>query len=376
MVSAFTGLGRELLASRWSVLLIFTVAALFAELSEAMPMGQLIGWFVVCGLGLVPLARMVAEMVEALADRLGERIGGLVSVALGNLVELVVSFTALASGLYHLVVISVAGAVITNCLLILGVSTCLAARSKPHIDIHPHSSGLQSQQLLISTIFLAVPTVFYLRLNQTMSDGANRFDGFSLYSVIVAALVVIFYLLSFLYQMGTARSLYVRQEAREVLPPTGEERPLAVLVGMLLLVSLILVGVSEHLVDSLQMLVDGAHLNPLFVGLFLLPLFGSFSEGLVAVKAAKTDRMDLAMTSTVESSVQLLLFVLPVLVLCGVPMGRYLHLAIPGDALFCMGATVLAVHWITENRQLSWYEGALLLTLYAVVAMGSLLLGT
>jgi Ca2+:H+ antiporter len=168
----------------------------------------------------------------------------------------------------------------------------------------------------------------------------------------------------------------VRQEAKEVLPPAGEERPLAVLVGMLLLVSLILVGVSEHLVDSLQLLVDGAHLNPLFVGLFLLPLFGSFSEGLVAVKAAKTNRMDLAMTSTVESSVQLLLFVLPVLVLCGVPMGRYLHLAIPGDALFCMGATVLAVHWITENRKLSWYEGALLLTLYAVVAMGSLLLGT
>jgi len=374
MVAAFTGLGKELLGSRWSVLLIFTVAALFAELNEAMPMGQLIGWFVVCGLGLVPLARMLAEMVETLADQLGERIGGLISVALGNLVELVVSFTALASGLYHLVVISVAGAVITNCLLILGISTCLAARSKPHIDIHPHSSGLQSQQLLISTIFLAVPTVFYLTLNQTMSDGASRFDGFALYSVIVAALVVVFYLLSFVYQMGTARNLYVRQEAKEVLTPAGEHRPIAVLITMLLLVSLVLVGVSEHLVDSLQLLVDGAHLNPLFVGLFLLPLFGSFAEGLVAVKAANTDRMDLAMTSTVESSVQLLLFVLPLLVICGVPMGRYLHLAIPVDALFCMGVTVLAVHWITENRKLSWYEGALLLTLYAVVAMGTLLL--
>jgi Ca2+:H+ antiporter len=77
----------------------------------------------------------------------------------------------------------------------------------------------------------------------------------------------------------------------------------------------------------------------------------------------------------VESSVQLLLFVLPLLVLCGIPMGRYLHMAIPGDALFCLGATVLAVHWITENRQLSWYEGSLLLTLYAVMASGSLLLG-
>ncbi len=375
MVAAFTGLGRELLGSRWSLLLIFTITALFAHLDEGMPIGQLIGWFVVCGLGLVPLARMVAEMVEALAEKLGDRIGGLISVVLGNLVELVVSFTALASGLYHLVVISVAGAVITNCLLILGVSTCLAARRKPAIDIHPYSTGLQSQQLLISTIFLAVPTVFYLLLNETFTDGGNSFDNFALYSLIVAVLVVAFYLLSFVYQLGTARSLYVRKESEEVLEPAGEQRPISAIVAMLLVVSLLLVGVSEHLVDSLQMLVDGAHLNPLFVGLFLLPLFGSFSEGLVSVKAATSNRMDLAMTSTVESSVQLLLFVLPLLVICGVPMGRYLHLAIPADALFCLGATVLAVHWITENRKLSWYEGSLLLTLYAVVAMGALLLG-
>lgn len=324
MLKGLTGLARELLASRWSLLLIFTAVALFASLDEAMPIAQLIGWFVVCGLGLVPLARMVAEMVEAMADRLGDRIGGLVSVALGNLVELVVSFTALASGLYHLVVISVAGSVITNCLLILGVSTCLGARHKATISIHPHSSGLQSQQLLMSTILLAVPSVFFLRMPNGVSDGSNRFDAFAGYSMVVAALVLMFYLLSFVYQLGTGRNLYVRQQSEAVLPPAGEQRPLAVLIGMLLIVSLLLVGVSEHLVESLQLLVDGAHLNPLFVGLFLLPLFGSFSEGLIAVKAALTDRIDLAMTSTVESSVQLLLFVLPLLVLCGAPMGRYL----------------------------------------------------
>jgi Ca2+:H+ antiporter len=375
MGEAWIGLGRDLLRSRWSLLLSFTAVALFARLDGAMPIGQLIGWFVVCGLGLVPLARMIAEMVEALADRLGDRIGGLVSVALGNLVELVVSFTALTSGLYELVVISVAGSVITNCLLILGLSTCLGARNSATIDIHPHSTGLQSQQLLISTIFLAVPSIFFVRLREAISEGSNRFDGFATYSLVVASLVLLFYLLSFVYQMGTGRHLYVRQQAEQVLPPTGQERPVVVLIGMLLLVSVVLVGVSEHLVESLQLLVDGAHLNPLFVGLFLLPLFGSFSEGLIAVKAALSRRMDLAMTSTVESSVQLLLFVLPLLVLCGLPMGRYLHMAIPGTALFCLAATVLAVHWITENRQLSWYEGALLLTLYAVMASGSLLLG-
>lgn len=383
MIKAWVGLGRDLLASRWSLLLIFTISALFGRIDEGLPISQLIGWFVICGLGLVPLARMIAEMVEALADKLGDRIGGLISVALGNLVELVVSFTALASGLYHLVVISVAGAVITNCLLVLGISTCVGARRKATIEIHPYSTGLQSQQLLISTIFLAVPTVFHLVNNlnpggtpTAMSDGSNIFDSFAIYSLVISVLILAFYLLSFAYQMGTGRSLFLRKEEEKVLQPEGEHKPLVVLIGMLAIVSILLVGVSENLVESLQLMVDGAHLNPLFVGLFLLPLFGSFSEALISVKAAAANRMDLAMASTVESSVQLLLFVMPLLVICGIPMGRYLHLSVPATSLFCLGATVLAVHWITENRKLSWYEGSLLLTLYCVIGAGTLFLGS
>jgi len=376
MLKSIFSLGRELLSNKWSLLLIFTAAALFAHLDEEMPTGQLVGWFIVCGLGLVPLSRMIAEMVEALADRLGNRIGGLVSVALGNLVELVVSFTALASGLYNLVVVSMAGAVITNCLLVLGISTCVGARKKATIEIHPYSTGLQDQQLLASAMFLAIPTIFALNNKAVLSEGTSRFDSFAFYSILVSALVIIFYLLSFAYQMGTGRNLYMRAETEEVLPPAGENKPLASIILMLLIVSAILVGVSENLVESLELMVKGAHLNPLFVGIFLLPLFGCFSEALISIKAADSNRMDLAMASTVESSVQLLLFVMPLLVLCGAPMGRYLHLAIPGASLFCLGATVLAVHWIIENRKLSWYEGSLLLTLYGVIGAGTFFLGS
>jgi len=376
MLKSIFSLGRELLSNKWSLLLIFTAAALFAHLDEEMPTGQLVGWFIVCGLGLVPLSRMIAEMVEALADRLGNRIGGLVSVALGNLVELVVSFTALASGLYNLVVVTMAGAVITNCLLVLGISTCVGARKKATIEIHPYSTGLQDQQLLASAMFLAIPTIFALNNKAVLSEGASRFDSFAFYSILVSALVIIFYLLSFAYQMGTGRNLYMRAETEEVLPLAGENKQLASIILMLLIVSAILVGVSENLVESLESMIKGAHLNPLFVGIFLLPLFGCFSEALISIKAANSNRMDLAMASTVESSVQLLLFVMPLLVLCGAPMGRYLHLAIPGASMFCLGATVLAVHWIIENRKLSWYEGSLLLTLYGVIGAGTFFLGS
>jgi Ca2+/H+ antiporter len=127
-------------------------------------------------------------------------------------------------------------------------------------------------------------------------------------------------------------------------------------------------------VDALETLVQGSHLSELFIGLFLLPLFGCTAEGVIAISAASRGRMDLAVTSTLESSGQLLMFVLPVLVLLGWPMGRFLHLSIPLVALGCTTITVLAVHWITENNELDWYEGVQLVALYGVMGLGSLLL--
>ena len=373
-------LGNELLATRWSLLLALTVGALILEPSEGMSTGQLVGIFVVCGLGLIPLARMLSEIVEVLVIRLGSRLGGLVSVCLGNLVEMVVSFTALASGLYSLVVISVMGAVITNCLIVLGISTIVAGRNRPTFSIHPYATSLQSQQLVIAAIFFAIPTVFYHSHSKVSLEGAETFDNFALYSIIVSAIVLVYYFLSYVYQSRTAQSLYLEKEKAEVigteleLDNSGKKFPLSSVLIVLLLVSLVLVGVSDHLVASLETVVKGTNISPLFVGLFLLPVFGAFAEGLIGVKAALNDKMDLALAISVESSAQLLLFVLPVLVLVGVPMGRYLHLGIPLSALFAVGATVMAVRWTTENHQLSWYEGLLLLTLYFVMGLGVLLL--
>ena len=323
---------RRLLISRWSLLLPFTLLTLLSVAFPALERIPVLLSFGLHGLGLVPLGRMIAVLVDALAQRLGNRLGGLVGVALGNLVELVVSFTALNSGLYPLVVTSLAGAVITNCLLVLGLSTLVASRRVIAVPIHAHSTQLQTQQLLISTILLSVPSIFLLHQGEGISAGSDRFEGFALYSALVAALVLI------------------------------------------ALVSLLLVGVSEALVSSLEQLVAQLDLNPLFVGLVLLPLFGSFAEAVVAVQAGRNGTMDLAMSSTVESSLQLLLFVLPVLVLSGMVMERYLHLAFPPVALACLGCTVLMVDWISKDRQLSWYEGLQLLLLYASFAIGALLL--
>ena len=368
--------------TRWSLLLLPALLLVLTAPLQPEGAGMEAVRFLGFGLALVPLARMISILVDELSEHLGDRYSGVVSVGLSNLVELVISITALGSGLYSLVVVSVAGAVITNCLLVLGVSTIWAGRRQKKVKIRPHSTNLQARQLLLSLLFLAVPTVFGIGEGIQPMAGTNALDRFAVYSLIVALLILGYYLLSFLLQLGTHRTFF-NAEADDILQADGVEAAetdrshlprLPAILAAMAVVSVLVVLVSEPLVDALETLVQGSHLSELFIGLFLLPLFGCTAEGVIAISAASRGRMDLAVTSTLESSGQLLMFVLPVLVLLGWPMGRFLHLSIPLVALGCTTITVLAVHWITENNELDWYEGVQLVALYGVMGLGSLLL--
>lgn len=369
----------DLLRSRWSILLGFTAVAL-AAFSKGAPEDPFLAGvaFLICGVGLIPLAKMLADLVDLLAEKLGDRLGGLINVAFGNLVEIVVSITALTSGLYHLVVISLAGAVITNSLLMLGLSVIVAGRKEREVTISGIGSALQSRQLMLGVIFVSVPSIFAIAQKIELAEGAEVIDKFGTYSVLVAILVLAFYLLSFLFSLGTHRELFEPAVDLEVKAAEEDlemvDRPMLPIGILLVIVSILLAGISEPLVDSLQNLVSNSGLSDLFVGLFLLPLFGSISEGMVAVRAASEGRMGLAMTSTLDSAAQLLMFVLPLLVLIGWALGSYLHLSLPVASLGCLIATAVIISKIVDDQELDWYEGVALVTLYLVLMIGSLLI--
>jgi len=378
---------RSNYATTWSLLLLPAVAAAVIQPGSPESTLGLLLRFLAFGVALVPLARVISILVDQLSEHLGDRYSGVVSVGLGNLVELVVSITALASGLYRLVVISVAGAVITNCLLVLGISTFVAGRREQHVQIDARSTNLQARQLMLSLLFLAVPTIFSLGRGLNPMEGTDQLDNVAVYSLVVAVMILLYYVLSFVLQLGTHRSFFSRSQDQQrlaseavqnaVVPSVAEDHPrqgiAAILIAMVV-VSSVVVLISDPLVETLEVLLKNSPLNELFIGLILLPLFGSTAEGVISIGASAKGRMDLAITSTLESSGQLMMFVLPMLVLLGWPMGRYLHLSVPLIALGCTGFAVVAVHWITENNQLDWYEGIQLITLYGVIVLGTLLL--
>ena len=361
---------------RWRALLAVTVLMLWPGVANGLNglsglPGHLLV-FALCGLGLLPLAIVLSQLVEALVEHLGPRYGGLVSVIFGNVVELLVAINALNSGLYPLVVISIAGSVVINCLPVLGLGIVVATTREQPQAIDPHSRDLHTQQLLMSAILLALPSVFYQRGIEAAMQGSNRPDAFSNYSILVALLALAYYALAFALPRGGQHP--AQPEQPQATHGHGSRQPLRVIVLSLAVVTALVALISERLVGALEQLVSASHLNELFVGLFLLPLFGCLPEALVALRAASRRQMQLLMTSTVESSLQLLLFVLPLLVLIGIPMGRYLHLSLPPIALAAMAIAIAMVERMTANREVAWYEGIQLILLFAAMAVGALLL--
>jgi Ca2+:H+ antiporter len=357
---------------RWRVLLPITVLMLWPGLDHRIGgLGGHLLLFLLCGLGLLPLAIVLSQLVEALVSHLGARLGGLISVIFGNVVELLVAVNALNSGLYPLVVVSIAGSVMINCMPVLGLGIVLATRGEQPQRINPHNQDLHTQQLTMSAILLALPSVFYQQAMGADLQGSSHADAFSLYSTLVALLALTYYCLAFVVTLRRRQppaTTDIHDEA------AASAVPLAVIVVALGVVTVLVAGISDRLVGALERLVSQSHLSELFVGLFLLPLFGCLPEALVGLKAASRRQMQLLMTSTVESSLQLLLFVLPLLVLLGIPMGRYLHLSLPPVALASLAIAVVMIERITDNREVIWYEGVQLVILFGAMAAGSLLL--
>jgi Ca2+:H+ antiporter len=201
------------------------------------------------------------------------------------------------------------------------------------------------------------------------------------YSQLLALALLVFYGLSYIYQFFTHGEMFrdlPKPFDKETLEndllghkaTTESHRSQSSLIAallVLLLTTIILVFSSEALVDGLAASVQRFHLNNFFTGVFLLPLFGSAAEFVIALRSAQRNRMDLAVATTVGSSIQIVLFVLPALVLIGGAIGRPLGIFFSPEAMVAVIASVFAVQWVTEDSTLDWFEGAFLVLIYVIL---------
>jgi Ca2+:H+ antiporter len=339
-------------------LLVF-VPAMFA--AEAVAGGRHTLLFVLSILALVPLAALLSHATESVAARTGDAVGGLLNATLGNLTELVISLAALRAGQYMLVKASIAGAIVTNTLFMLGASFLLGGLKHHVQEYNRVSARLQAGLLFLATVALLVPSAV---AEADVGAGA----GFTAtLSVGLALLLITAYGLGMLFSLVTHRELFAAHEhAHEGEAPWPIGLALATLAGVTVLVAL----VSEVFVESAQEAAEAFGMTPAFVGFIVVALVGGAAEMASAFSGARKDRLDLSVGIALGSASQIALFVAPTLVLLSYVLGPA-----PMDLRFWPGAVVMMLiaamtaSLLTNSGRSAWFVGVLALTVYLIFAM-------
>ncbi|MBP1598029.1 MAG: calcium/proton exchanger [Acidobacteria bacterium] len=317
--------------------------------------------FVLSVVAIVPLAALLSHATESVAVKTGDTVGGLLNATLGNLTELVIALAALRAGQYMLVKASIAGAIVTNTLFMLGASFLLGGLKHHSQEYNRVSARLQAGLLFLATIALLIPSA----VSQVDSAAVALFT--QKLSVGLAVLLIAAYGLGMLFSLKTHRELFASAEhgeAGEAPWPIG--MALATLAGVTVLVAL----VSEIFVESVQRAAEAFGMTPAFVGFIVVALVGGAAEMASAFSGARRNRLDLSVGIALGSASQIALFVAPVMVLASyfigpTPMGLQFW---PGAVVMMLIGTLTA-SLVTNSGRSAWFVGVLLLMVYLIFAM-------
>ncbi|MFL5732909.1 MAG: calcium/proton exchanger [Chloroflexia bacterium] len=339
-------------------LLIFIPVAIAVRLLN---LGEL--WlFITSAAAIIPLAKILGTATEELAVRVGSGIGGLLNATFGNAVEMIIAFFALQAGLYEVVKASITGSIIGNVLFVLGLSIFLGGLGREKQVFNRTAASVAASQLTLATGALIIPAAFAI----TSPANAVDIDLREELSIGVALVLLASYVAQLIFVLRTHKHLYGEEESSEM---HGQAWSIRHSVIVLLVTTVVVAIMSEMLVEGVGYLTEQLGLTELFVGVILVALIGNAAEHLTAVTVAIKDKMDLSVSIAMGSTLQVALFVAPVLVLVGFLIGRPLDLFFNLFELAALGMTMLIATSITQDGESNWFEGVQLLAAYAIVAV-------
>ncbi len=316
--------------------------------------------FIASGIAIIPLAGWMGHATEHLATRLGEGIGGLLNATFGNAAELIIAIAAMRAGLHDVVKASLAGSIIGNVLLVLGASMLAGGIGRPEQRYNAAGARSQATMLTLAVIALILPAA--LRATSGLAEGA-----LGSLSVLVSVTLLASYALNLVFSLGTHRALFAGEEKApeaEHAPAWSVKRSALVLAGATAAIA----WMSEILVGAIEPAAEGLGLNDVFVGVFVVAILGNAAEHFSAITAARKDRMDLSLSIAIGSSVQVALFVAPVLVLLSYPMGpRPMDLAFSTGLILAILFSVLITSQVSGDGRSDWLRGVQLLAVYLML---------
>lgn len=344
-------------------LLVFVPLAVAVE--HLAPERHLLVFFV-AALAILPLAGWLGRATEQLAERLGEGVGGLLNATFGNAAELIIALAALRAGLHDVVKASIAGSIVGNILLVLGAAMLAGGLRRPEQQFNAAAASSQATMLTLAAIALVLPAAY----SNLLGDAAVERLG--TLSVAISVVLLLVYGLFLLFSLvthasrfaGTPTSGELGADSRE--PVWTVRRAAAVLAAATAMIA----WMSEILVGAIEPMTQQSGLNRIFVSVFVVAILGNAAEHATAITAALKNRMDLSLSIAIGSSVQVALFVAPVLVLASFVVGSTpMDLAFPTGLVLITLLSVLITAQVAADGRSDWLKGVQLLAVYLVLAI-------
>ena len=321
----------------------------------------------VSGLAIIPMAGLIGEATEGIAALSSPRLSGLLNATFGNAAELIITIVAIREGLLELVKASITGSILGNLLIVLGLSMLIGGIRNGVQSFDRQKASNDSILLMLSVTALAIPSLFTIS-----SQGINNFNDVEILSLGVSGLMILIYLLGLFYSFRVQAGPLTRKSAEEVVHHPGWSMRFS--IGVLVLATLGVVVLSEILVGQVEATIEVLGISEFFLGIIIVPIIGNVAEHMVAISVAIRNRMSLAVEIAVGSSLQIALFVAPVLVFLSLAMGNPLTLVFNQFEIIALIGGVLITALVANDGEANWLEGAVLVALYLMLALAFFLL--
>ena len=323
-------------------------------------LAQTMGWgplwtFVFAAAGMIPLAGLLGSATEALAGHMGPRLGGLLNATMGNAAELIITIFAIKEGLLDVVKASITGSILGNILLVLGTSFIVGGLKHGKQHFERTEAGHKATLLLLALIALGIPSLFGHAIDEIHHANVESL------SLSTAVVMMAIYILWLVYTMSNGDSTHH--------PPAEEGWSVKTALAVLIVATVGLAYLSEMLVGTLEPVLEIVGWTEFFVGVIIIPILGNVAEHFVAIQVARDDLMDLSLEIALGSSLQIALFVAPLLVFISLLMGHPLTLSFNSFELSALGAGALIAGMVAQDGESTWLEGAQLVAVYLILAL-------
>ncbi|MBC7928222.1 MAG: calcium/proton exchanger [Bryobacteraceae bacterium] len=322
--------------------------------------------FLAASVAIIPLAGWMGTATEHLAAKTGEGIGGLLNATFGNAAELIIALVALNKGLYDVVKASLTGSIIGNLLLVLGASILAGGLKFETQQFNAKGARTQATTLTLAAIALILPAAFHY-----LSQPANILLENDL-SLDISIVLLLTYALSLWFTLRTHTEFFMTETAgahAEQHDGHGQwstTKAVAVLAGATALIA----WISEMLVGSVEQTAEQFGMSSIFVGVIVVAIVGNAAEHSTAIVVARKNRMDLSLSIAVGSSIQIALFVAPLLVLASRFIGpKPMDLVFSPAEVLAVALSVAVAGQITGDGESNWLEGAQLLVVYIIIGI-------